>query len=682
MGIHKRRTLFSGYGPFTSELGNKGDIWLVSALGAFLIFVMVLTEGILNWHGITSNLFNFIFTVSVLVATVVGVVVPLRLRSRYRPKYGLVGAGVVSLVLVYHVGFSQVTLSVNTSLQLLPVIAIYVAWFWGLRTSLIFFSVITVGLIAVSFYSPVIGKFAGIPTAVFVFTILLSWFAYLLGALLRRQLHLKATRDPLTDVLNFRGLVEKLTVDIARANRFHEPLSLVIIDFDLLKTINDQHGHKYGDYVLSKTVAKWRSTVREYDTVARLGGDEFAIILPRTAAADAKKVFERLEKSTEFSWSYGIAQLQPSDTVTSLMSKADKQLYEAKKYRRKTSATKSVEEGPVSIEKLERLKVPAGNFWVKTQNEFPLATSLLLFVVGVSLILAIFFSRVDSDNQFMFYLLIFSAAFMLIFASISFKLAKKFPSATTLLTSLAVVAVYWLLIVGTTNIFDTMSILFSFSIVSLYLGVFSGTRNARILMIVALVVAGFISWWSVPANDGTDDRAFLIASIVYTFLVQFFLFEVGSHLYSQSRNLVDYDALTGVFNRVGLFSSADAELRRAQRGKYQISVAVIDCDNFKAINDTLGHQRGDELLQETAKHLQNSLETFDLVARTGGDEFVLVLPHLTFEEATRMLTRVSREAPIPFSFGVAEATPGDTLDKTITRADLELLSRRQASSSS
>ncbi len=141
------------------------------------------------------------------------------------------------------------------------------------------------------------------------------------------------------------------------------------------------------------------------------------------------------------------------------------------------------------------------------------------------------------------------------------------------------------------------------------------------------------------------------------------------------------DQLTGTLNRRGMNDAFEREFGRADRSSKPISVALLDLDNFKKLNDTFGHQAGDAALVHLAKVVQSTLRPSDVIARYGGEEFVILLPEAGAAEAQQIMTRVQRELTkrfflanneklfITFSAGVAERLPGEDQEAIIRRAD-------------
>jgi diguanylate cyclase (GGDEF)-like protein len=129
------------------------------------------------------------------------------------------------------------------------------------------------------------------------------------------------------------------------------------------------------------------------------------------------------------------------------------------------------------------------------------------------------------------------------------------------------------------------------------------------------------------------------------------------------------DPLTGLPNRRALGPLLRRELARCARLGDPLTVAVVDLDGFKAVNDDRGHHGGDALLVHLARAWRGALRPFDVLARTGGDEFVLVLPATTAEEAVQVLQRLRRVHPQRFSAGVAQRTPGASPTDLLQQAD-------------
>jgi diguanylate cyclase (GGDEF)-like protein/PAS domain S-box-containing protein len=157
--------------------------------------------------------------------------------------------------------------------------------------------------------------------------------------LLEEQLRLLSITDPLTGVYNRRFLQETLLKELYRAERHGEPFSLVMLDIDHFKQINDRYGHDAGDQVLQSLVALIQKRVRSSDCLARWGGEEFVLLLPHTglsaATALAEGLLEDLRTSTVkgvgcVTASFGVAVSKTGDTVVQLVQRADVLMYAAK----------------------------------------------------------------------------------------------------------------------------------------------------------------------------------------------------------------------------------------------------------------------------------------------------------------------------------------------------------------
>ncbi|MGE0485166.1 MAG: GGDEF domain-containing protein [Gammaproteobacteria bacterium] len=149
------------------------------------------------------------------------------------------------------------------------------------------------------------------------------------------------------------------------------------------------------------------------------------------------------------------------------------------------------------------------------------------------------------------------------------------------------------------------------------------------------------------------------------------------------------DPLTGVLNRSGYIETANKQVARWQRHGGALSLAVIDLDLFKRINDDYGHSAGDRVLSTVANKLNELIRKSDILCRFGGEEFVLLLPETTAAHAALLVEKLRahvedcafryKDTPVQvtISCGVAEFAPGDTLEAVFERADLAMYEAKQ-----
>ncbi|WP_334186582.1 GGDEF domain-containing protein [Noviherbaspirillum sp.] len=170
-----------------------------------------------------------------------------------------------------------------------------------------------------------------------------------------------ASRDFLTGAWSRRAFHDISDREIARAERTQRTLSLLLIDIDNLKSINDKFGHAAGDDALSNFVRRTNGGLRAIDSLARIGGDEFAVLMPETDLSSAVIAAERLQRQNAdpdasapepATCSIGIATFREGDTLESLLTRADEALYKAKAMGR----NRAVVEGSASIVLHEQVK--------------------------------------------------------------------------------------------------------------------------------------------------------------------------------------------------------------------------------------------------------------------------------------------------------------------------------------
>jgi diguanylate cyclase (GGDEF)-like protein len=182
----------------------------------------------------------------------------------------------------------------------------------------------------------------------FIIVAIIKWIKY--DEKVKKKLIELASIDDLTGVTNRRVFDIEFKRDFANAKRYKEELSLIVLDLDHFKEVNDRYGHFFGDLVLKLFTKEVSSLIREGDLFSRWGGDEFCLLLPQTAGNDALKAAEKIRFAVKnmqvktdnepitFTVSMGISSFRAEDKDSMLMmERADKALYEAKRLGRDRS---------------------------------------------------------------------------------------------------------------------------------------------------------------------------------------------------------------------------------------------------------------------------------------------------------------------------------------------------------
>jgi diguanylate cyclase (GGDEF)-like protein len=154
---------------------------------------------------------------------------------------------------------------------------------------------------------------------------------------------------------------------------------------------------------------------------------------------------------------------------------------------------------------------------------------------------------------------------------------------------------------------------------------------------------------------------------------------VLANLSESLRQRAATDPLTGLLNRNGFLALAARERAIAERTHTPLTLAVLDLNGFKQVNDQLGHAAGDRLLADLGRRWRECLRAGDILARHGGDEFVLLLPSTSPREADGVLERLHVDGlPVRWAVGVSEWLPGEDLDACLARADRSLYRAKQS----
>ena len=181
----------------------------------------------------------------------------------------------------------------------------------------------------------------------------------------------------------------------------------------------------------------------------------------------------------------------------------------------------------------------------------------------------------------------------------------------------------------------------------------------------------------------------LVLNVIFVCIIGLcFLLMLSGELMDALENQSFEDLVSGALNRRGIEQKLAIELGCAKRSGIAPSVALIDIDHFKTINDTYGHVTGDEALRQVSRAISSNLRNYDFVGRYGGDEFLLILPHTTYQDALRVAERIERTIhslvplkaglSLTLSIGITQAVPFEPSESILARADSALYEAKRA----
>ncbi len=509
-------------------------------------------------------------------------------------------------------------------------------------------------------------------------------------------LHALLRRDPLTGLGNRLLLDELLGAEVARHRRSDRPLSVLLLDLDHFKPLNDRAGHAAGDVFLIEVAQAIRAVTREQDVAIRPGGDEFCVLLPDTGMSGARRVAEvvrariaELGESNGITASVGVATMPDDGTgPRDLLEVADARVREQKGERREglhAAEADDVTPGPTTAADLPQV-VPFSRTQLGETRFFWRAMGVGFVLTAVLLLATCLAIEVDYQT----YALELAGASA--FAGI-LMLVWSPPGADSLTAHVAVALVWGVTIAAITladpaggaglalglTVGQLVALWFTslraraahLALASMLAAavIFSGTLEQSSMALLALLVA---TWWQLGAA----------ASLMFTSA------EAQGEVLGR---LMHRDPLTGAGNRLMLDDRLAHELALHRRTGESLAVFMLDLDGFKAINDEVGHSAGDALLRAVASALGTGLRASDVVVRLGGDEFCVVAPQTTPAEAEQLAAaladRVAGSAPstIPGADRVATSIgwatfphDGVSAERLIATADSRLLEAKAA----
>jgi diguanylate cyclase (GGDEF)-like protein len=184
-------------------------------------------------------------------------------------------------------------------------------------------------------------------------------------------------------------------------------------------------------------------------------------------------------------------------------------------------------------------------------------------------------------------------------------------------------------------------------------------------------------FWRTPGYEPSHERVAALEQIAETCIPAI----ENARRYREARQLAETDALTGFFNQRYFHETLRRESLRAQRYDRRLALLILDLDDFKAVNDRIGHLAGDAVLAQVAERLRNEIRSVDIGCRVGGDEFAVIMPESTAEDAAQLFERMHDGLvgmPVPggqtvrVSAGIGELRHGETAAGLFERADSAL----------
>ncbi|WP_156760210.1 diguanylate cyclase domain-containing protein [Microbacterium karelineae] len=453
-----------------------------------------------------------------------------------------------------------------------------------------------------------------------------------------RELDCARRTDPLTGALNRRGISGALAT--ARA----EGGTAIVIDLDGLKPVNDHDGHAAGDRLLRASVDAWRRVLGPRSRIGRLGGDEFAILVTGADAAHIDETIGRLRSGSPHSFSASIVPLSRVADPDDLFALADAGLYRDKRRRRARPAADI--EGRVAP---PRHRGDAG-IWIGAAALFALrgATGVVSAVAPVVVVAAAV-----------------ELALAVAFGTHLLTSGGRSPTWVRALWTVCIAATTAACIAYAGSAGAEISALAGVTPAAILVACLARSRAARVAQ--ALFTAAIVAGVAVAGPHALVEAGRLSGLVAAA--TAWYLMEILLITRARLRHVAQTDPLTGARDRAGLDEALERAVLRARRRRASLSVAVVDFDRFKQINDRRGHAAGDAALRAAVAAWRDALRRDDVIGRSGGDEFAILLPNTSEDGARTTIARLRGEARDPWSWGVATLRDGDDMASLLARAD-------------
>ncbi|WP_334123085.1 GGDEF domain-containing protein [Glutamicibacter sp.] len=235
---------------------------------------------------------------------------------------------------VIFVGFSVNHEQIVFRLQEFPLIALYLSWLFSPAvTRWTIYPVMLFTIPYSVYFGPAVGTEHRSGLLNVLSLVFFTMAGMFIGHFVKRRFRQQTQIDALTGALNRTGLAVRGEAALVASRRASSPLAVALLDMDGFKQINDNEGHEAGDRALKSLVNHLRSSTRAGDLVCRLGGDEFVVVFPSTSRCQAQQLMERIEASSDLTWSFGTAQARSDDNLSTMILRADRDMYALKRSR-------------------------------------------------------------------------------------------------------------------------------------------------------------------------------------------------------------------------------------------------------------------------------------------------------------------------------------------------------------